>query len=180
MKQILAVLVLVLLWVSAGLALRVHASSRPTQIQQPDALPALLTEVRALRVAMEQMASAGPRVQLALGRLQLQEQRVNTLLHRIESVQSDILKTSQENDRLKQEFADIEQRSKSPQVPPEEQRQLQGMLPQVRASWGRSSESLQRLQAEETTLTADLASEQGRWTDINRQLEELERVLARK
>ena len=46
----------------------------------PDVLGALLVEVRGLRAAMEQMASAGPRVQLALGRLQLQEQRVITLL----------------------------------------------------------------------------------------------------
>ena len=34
----------------------------------PDVLSALLIEVRGLREAMEQMASAGPRVQLALGR----------------------------------------------------------------------------------------------------------------
>ena len=47
---------------------------------------ALLTEVRGLRHAMEQMAAAGPRVQLALGRLQLQEQRVNTLVRRLETV----------------------------------------------------------------------------------------------
>ena len=44
--------------------------------------PGLLTEVRGLRQAMEQMAASGPRVQLALGRLQLQEQRVNTMIRR--------------------------------------------------------------------------------------------------
>lgn len=33
----------------------------------PDVLVGLLVEVRGLRAAMEQMASAGPRVQLALG-----------------------------------------------------------------------------------------------------------------
>jgi hypothetical protein len=40
---------------------------------------ALLREVDGLRVAMEQKASAGPRVQLAIKRLQLQEQRVNNM-----------------------------------------------------------------------------------------------------
>src|SRR6476620_1972729 len=49
-----------------------------------DVLPALLTEVRGLRAAMEQMASAGPRVQLSLGRVQLQGQRVNNLARRLE------------------------------------------------------------------------------------------------
>ena len=50
--------------------------------RSPDVLNALLVEVRGLRAAMEQMASAGPRIELALGRLQLQEQRVNNLLRR--------------------------------------------------------------------------------------------------
>src|SRR3954464_5619884 len=49
-----------------------------------DVLPTLLIEVRGLRVAMEQMAAAGPRVQLALGRVQLQEQRINTLIRRLD------------------------------------------------------------------------------------------------
>src|SRR3954466_4508494 len=49
-----------------------------------DVLPTLLTEVRDLRGAMEEMAAAGPRVQLALGRVQLQEQRINTLIRRLD------------------------------------------------------------------------------------------------
>jgi hypothetical protein len=52
--------------------------------QQPnqDTLGALLLEVRGLRSAIEQLASVGPRVQLAMGRLKLQEQRINTLVRR--------------------------------------------------------------------------------------------------
>ncbi len=44
--------------------------------QEPnqDTLGALLVEVRGLRSAIEQMASVGPSIQLAMGRLQLQEQ----------------------------------------------------------------------------------------------------------
>src|SRR3954451_5286596 len=49
-----------------------------------DVLPTLLIEVRDLRGAMEEMAAAGPRVQLALGRVQLQEQRINTLIRRLD------------------------------------------------------------------------------------------------
>jgi hypothetical protein len=56
--------------------------------QQPnqDTLGALLVEVRGLRSAIEQMASVGPSVQLAMGRLQLQEQRINTLVRRADVV----------------------------------------------------------------------------------------------
>ena len=54
--------------------------------EQPGILPSLLVEVRGLRAAIEQMASAGPRVQLALGRLQLQEQRLNTLIVKLDGI----------------------------------------------------------------------------------------------
>src|SRR5262245_50764521 len=49
-------------------------------------IQALLGEVRALRVAMEQMASAGPRIQLFTARLQLQETRVNNMIRRLDDV----------------------------------------------------------------------------------------------
>ena len=53
-----------------------HAQNAEPAPGQTDIMPALLQEVRGLRVAIEQMTSSGSRVQLALGRLQLQEQRL--------------------------------------------------------------------------------------------------------
>jgi hypothetical protein len=73
--------------VGVGLGVSVAAQGTGT----PDVLGALLTEVRGLRVAMEQVASSGPRVQLALGRLQLQEQRLNTMIRRVETVRDAIV-----------------------------------------------------------------------------------------
>ena len=63
-----AVAVLIVLATTAG-------GETPQQPNQ-DTLGALLVEVRGLRGAIEQMASVGPRVQLAMGRLQLHEQRL--------------------------------------------------------------------------------------------------------
>ena len=54
--------------------------------QDPDVLAALLVEVRGLRAAMEQLGSAGPRIQLAMGRLQLNEQRITTFMRRLDEV----------------------------------------------------------------------------------------------
>ena len=52
----------------------------------PDVLTALLIEVRGLRAAMEQAAFAGPSVDLLLGRVQLQEQRIsNQTPHRLKA-----------------------------------------------------------------------------------------------
>ena len=76
-----------LLAVGAMTARAAGQSNRPAN---EEVLSALLTEVRGLRAAMEQMASAGPRIQLALGRLQLQEQRVTTMYMRLENVRDSI------------------------------------------------------------------------------------------
>ena len=44
----------------------------------------------------------------------------------------------------------------------------------------RPATEVQRLQVEESGIVQELASEQGRWTDINQRMEELERALTRK
>ena len=64
--------------VIAGLLSPVQGQQRPRE----DVLDALLVEVRGLRGAIEQMASASARVQLVTTRLQLQEQRINSLAPR--------------------------------------------------------------------------------------------------
>jgi predicted nucleic acid-binding Zn-ribbon protein len=145
----------------------------------PDVLSALLVEVRGLRSAMEQMASAGPRVQLALGRLQLQEQRVNTLARRLEDVRNSIARartgleeqTGQltEHERLSRESSD-----------PEIRRQTEVELRHLKTTIARGTQDLQRLEGEEATLSQDISAEQGRWSELNQRLEELERSLGRR
>ena len=61
--------------------------------QDPDVLGALLVEVRGLRGAIEQMSSASARVQLAMGRLQLNEQRITTYMRRIDEIRDRRLPT---------------------------------------------------------------------------------------
>jgi hypothetical protein len=47
--------------------------------QAPEPLTALLAEVHALRLALEQSATIAPRVQLTLARLNIEERRVGQL-----------------------------------------------------------------------------------------------------
>jgi chromosome segregation ATPase len=176
----LGVLALVIVAAGAGLSVRALAAAQAARATDQDVLPALLIEVRGLRAAMEHMASAGPRVQLALGRLQLQEQRVNNLLRRIESVQNELANALQETDKAKQELTGLESALKSGRFPPEEQQRVESEVPFMRERVGRALATFQRLQVEESGLTQELAAEQNRWTDINRQMEELERTLTRK
>jgi len=55
-----------------------------------DIMPELLAEVRGLRAAIELMTASSSRVQLALGRLQLQEQRLSSANGRLAEVRSQL------------------------------------------------------------------------------------------
>ena len=181
MRRTIGVLTLVLVAGGAGLGLRSRVSAQAPRAADQEVLPALLIEVRGLRAAMEHMASAGPRVQLALGRLQLQEQRVNNLLRRMESVQNDLSGALQEADKARQEVARTEGALRSGNIPPVEREHVEErVLPSFRANAVLAAAKVQRLQTEESGLNQELATEQNRWTDINRQMEELERTLTRK
>ncbi len=66
------------------------------QTSQTDPMAALLSEVRALRIAMEQQASIGPRMQLTLARLTIEEQRVTHLTAQVDAVRQQL--RAREND----------------------------------------------------------------------------------
>jgi chromosome segregation ATPase len=155
---------------------RQDAASRP----EDAVLPALLVEVRGLRAAMEEMASAGPRVQLALGRVQLQEQRVNLQLRRIEDIRGKAAGAQQTYDRLRDGLRGIEEALKNPRPggPPVEE--LQANERDLRHELARASSELQRLSADEIAAAGELANEQARWSDLNQRMDALENSLVRR
>lgn len=179
MPRGIVVLTLVLVAGGLGLGVRTRAAQAPRAADQ-DVLPALLIEVRGLRAAMEQMASAGPQVQLALGRLQLQEQRVNNLLRRMESIQNELSGALQESEKASQELTSMEIALKSGELTSEQRREYEAMIVHLKTAQGHVLAKVQRLRADESGLTQELATEQGRWTAINQRMEELERALTRK
>jgi len=145
----------------------------------PDVLSALLVEVRGLRAAMEQMASAGPRVQLALGRLQLQEQRVNTLVRRLEEIKARLPSAQLQLAEAGEQLNRFEKMSRDA-PDPAHRRDAEDALPDLKRRTGYASQEVQRLQTEEATVTQEIAAEQNRWTEFNQRLEELERALMRR
>lgn len=169
---------------AAALALSAMTVAAAAQAARPQSndeiLPALLTEVRGLRAAMEQMASAGPRVELALGRLQLQEQRINTMLRRLESVRDSLSGAEREAGEHQERLRYAERALADSNTPVTERESLAGHLPEFKRLAATTVAEVRRLQAEEAHLQQQIATEQGRWSDINRQLEELERALARR
>jgi predicted nucleic acid-binding Zn-ribbon protein len=165
----------------AALGVAVGAGTQRTT--EPDVLGALLVEVRGLRQAMEQMAAAGPRVQLALGRLQLQEQRVNTMVRRLESVRDGIGSAQRPVDELQHKITQLETTLKDVDNRPDREALIQGTtfeINEMKVRHGAASAELQRLQEEQSFLEQQISGEQSRWADINRALEDLERAMSKR
>lgn len=168
-------------WIAAAALLaivsRTSVAGQTTSSNQ-DTLAALLVEVRGLRAAMEQMSSAGPRVQLAFGRLQMQEQRVNTLVRRAEELRTQIADAESaignSRGRLEAVENDLERSAN-----PDERREREAAVAEMKRVLAQSTRKLLRLQTEEADVSSQVMTEQSRWTDINQRLEELERALAR-
>lgn len=170
-------------WGIAGAALVAVLTLRATVAGQTaapnqDTLAALLVEVRGLRAAMEQMASAGPRVQLAFGRLQMQEQRVNTMIRRADELRAKIAETENALGNARSKLEGL-QRALERNANPDERNALENMIPELKRQIGLTTTELQRLQAEEADASSQVLAEQARWADINQRLETLERALAR-
>jgi chromosome segregation ATPase len=148
--------------------------------QNPDAIKELLVEVRGLRAAMEQLASAGPRVQLVFGRLQLQEQRINDQLRKADVVRTQLAKTQEEEAAQRSQIQRYEEALQRGALPPEERKDLEESLPQMRKHLSTLVLEVQKFQVEDANLASLISTEQNRWTDINRTLDELDRALTRR
>ena len=146
-----------------------------------DIMPALLEEVRGLRASLEQMSSAGARVQLALGRLQLQEGRLNASLKRQDEVRQRLAEALKHQAEVQQQVAGLDRefkeqarRGRGEGPTPE---QIEDMRAHHRQQLAIFNADVQRLTAEEATIATDIANEQARWIEFNQRLEDLERAL---
>jgi predicted nucleic acid-binding Zn-ribbon protein len=165
-----------------GIGFAASVAAQGGRTAEPEVLSALLGEVRGLRLAIEQMASAGPRIQLALGRLQLQEQRLNTMLRRLETLRDStagaergVSQLEAQLARMQEDFKAAETRGDAP-----DERALAYEMRQLRRQLDLARQDQQRWQAEEAQLQQQIAAEQARWTEINRSLEDLERALGKR
>jgi hypothetical protein len=144
---------------------------------QADSMSALVQEVRALRQAVEQMLAANVRVQLLMGRLQLQETRILSLGRQSTDIEARLAALRQERDglqvqqkifgRVPNETIDEKQREEARQA-------SEALAERLKEVDGRYL----ALQGEQANIQQTIAAEQNRWGDFNQRLEELERLLA--
>ena len=165
--------------VAALIVLATTAGGETPQQPNQDTLGALLVEVRGLRSAIEQMASVGPSIQLAMGRLQLHEQRINTLVRRGDVVRDALAAAHKRAAELRDRFGNL-QRALEDSTEPLHRSNIEGQLLMSKQDLARATAEVQRLQTEESEAAAQVSSEQARWAEINQRLEELDRALTRR
>jgi hypothetical protein len=153
------------------------AWATPAITQGPVQESALLTEVRLLRQAIEALASNGSRIELVFGRLQLQEQRTNTALRRLSEARSALASHMVSMSAVSNRLAELESTSSSTSHTSEELKAIQEAMAHYKREVARLEAERVRLATDEADAAQALGVEQGRWSDINRQVEELERVL---
>jgi len=156
----------------------VFALRGSAQAGSPDVLPALLQEVKGLRAAMEQMATSNAHAQLLVGRLQLQENRMNGMIRRLDTVRDSLATARREYNQIQGSLQMLGKDDEPGRGIPEHDKE--GVLAGLKSQVGAAKANVERLAAEEAQLTSDLTAEQGRWIDINQRLDELERSLTKR
>jgi hypothetical protein len=142
-----------------------------------DPLTALLAEVHALRMTMEQQAAVGPRMQLTLARLTIEEQRVSHLSSDLTNVRSQLAGQEAAVQRTTAEAADLE-RQLQMETEPARRREMEAGLRNAQLQIRQFATEQQQLQIRENEAAQALAAEQARWTDLNTRLDEIERMLS--
>jgi len=143
--------------------------------QAPDLLAELLKEMRGLRVAMERAATVGARIQLLVGRVQIQEQRMAELARRSAALREEM---SRLDFVLSEGSLNVKNLEGADARTPDLQKEIESQLESLRAQLASTEKRRSELASEDAQLSQQMSADQGRLTDINNQLDQLERSLA--
>jgi chromosome segregation ATPase len=148
--------------------------------QQPssDALPALMSEVRQLRIALERTLSVGPRIQLLTGRLSSQAARMQPLDRELSDIRQQLARTVANVRTHTARFHELEDLI-ARETDPERRKHLEREQATMKAAAGNFAADEQDLRSRESDLANALAVEQAHWNEINKRLDELEQMLER-
>ena len=152
------------------------AQSTAASTPQP-AVDPLLAEVRALRADFRQVAGISVRTQLLVARLQLQEQRLNSVAVQLNDVRKQIEIKEGAEALLTEKLKRFEEAIRSPSASVEVARDLEGQLPDVQATLAQMKKERVKLRAREGETANQLATEESRWLDFNSRLDDLEKLL---
>ena len=162
--------------IALGLA-AANASAQRSATTTADPIPALLVEVHALRLALEQSAAVTPRVQLTLARLNIEEQRIAQLAAQLDLARQELTQAHLLSQKWSEEIADAEKRLQM-EGDDKEKKGLEIGLGDLKSRLKVQIALEEQIRNRENDAMQALNTEQSRWIELNSRLDELERLLA--
>jgi hypothetical protein len=163
-------------WI-VGLGALALAGVASGQAQRPDAtLDELVVEVQALRAEMNQAAAASIRAQLLVGRLQMEDQRIASVVRELDAVQSELALNAQARAEAATRLRTLDEAvlGATNDVREEAVKQLNA----AKVAAQQAERRLQTLKRRENALAKELEEDQARWHDINERLENFEQSMS--
>jgi chromosome segregation ATPase len=161
---------------TVGIAALALAGVASGQARRPDAtLDELVVEVQALRAEMNQAAAASIRAQLLVGRLQMQDQRISSVVRDLEAVQADLAATAQLRTEMAARIKTLEDTLTS--AGPDTRDEVERQMAAARAAAQQADRRQQALKRREGGLAKELQEDQTRWSEINARLENFEQAI---
>lgn len=139
---------------------------------RPATLDDLLEELRAFRSELRASSATGLRGQLLLARLQLQEQRVNTIWRQLTEVE-DKLQVAEKEGAAPEHVLKLMGVEPGTNPPP----QMAPVIEMFRTQMAAAEKANLDLKQRQAELTQLMTNEQSRWTTLNAEIEALEKAL---
>ena len=146
--------------------------------RSPATLDDLLAELRGLRADLNTSVSATTKVQLVVGRLQVQEQRIAAVSRDLEAVRTEA-RGSMRVPVTRTAITAMEERLRSGGVIPERRAAVEQEILEMNTRLQREEQRANDLRYRENELLNMLVTEQSRWIELNSGLDDLERALSR-
>ena len=163
---------LMMLWAAAN-------GSCQTPPKDPDALQALLVEVRQLRQDIEAMTVASQRVQIALYGLQMQDGAVARAAQRLDATRNRRAQAEETRNHMAAELQMAEARSevRTGQETPTELKARELGMTQLKGELEKLTAEVQSREAAEAEATTQFRTEQAKMSELQERIERLDKVL---
>ena len=150
-------------------------SNKPAESAQGDrdqTLKQLLTEVRELRLAVQQATVSNTRFQMLIERVRVQQAHVDALSRQLENIHSQVAEMKAAKPQMEQQIKDAEDlldRTPDPNAHAELDSRIKG----GKANLARLAQEDERLRSRETAVDTELQSAQAKLNELNSQMDAL-------
>jgi len=154
------------------------AAQSQAQTQSPDSavMQALLSEVHQLRLALERANTFGPRIQLLVERMKLQQDHVTRISSQLEGVRHELEKAQSDGARLAETLKNVES-DVAQSTDPAERKHLGDQIRDLKSMVEQEQRLEQGARSQEADLNSRLQSEQATLDGLNDRLNQIERAL---